>query len=77
MLALLRAAAENGKGTVAVLHQLDAAATADDVLILKGGKLVVFGPARDVMTPDTLETAFGMAFDIVDHQGRIAILPST
>lgn len=75
MLGLLRAAVELGKGAVAVLHQLDSAAIADDVLIMKGGELIAFGPARDVLTPARLETAFGMAFDIIDYEGRIAILP--
>lgn len=75
MLALLRAAATNGKAAIAVVHQLDAATLADDVLILKGGKIIAFGPARDVMTPANFEAAFGMAFDVIDHQGRIAILP--
>ena len=75
MLGLLRAAAAKGKGAVAVLHQLDAATTADDVVILKSGKLIASGPARDVLTAENLEAAFGMAFDIIGHEGRIAILP--
>ena len=75
VLTLLRAAAASGKGIVAVLHQLDAAALADDVLILKEGRIVAFGPARDVMTPSNLETAFEMAFDVIAHQQRLAILP--
>lgn len=74
MLALLRAAANAGKGAVAILHQLDAAALADDVLILKNGARIAFGPVREVMTPANLEIAFGMAFDVIAHQGRIAIL---
>jgi len=74
MLALLRAATRAGKGAVAILHQLDAAALADDVLILKNGSRIAFGPVREVMTPANLEIAFGMAFDVIAHQGRIAIL---
>lgn len=74
MLALLKAATRTGKGAVAVLHQLDAAALADDVLILKDGSRIAFGPVREVMTPANLEVAFGMAFDVIAHQGRIAIL---
>lgn len=75
MLALHRAAAKAGKGAVAVLHQLDATALADDVLILKSGTMIAFGPVRDVVTPTNLEIAFGMAFDVIAHQGRTAILP--
>ena len=75
MLKLLHAAAARGKGAVAVLHQLDAATTADDVVILKNGSLIASGPARDVLSATNLEAAFGMTFDIVDHKGRIAIFP--
>lgn len=75
MLALLGTAAASGKGIVAVLHQLDAAALADDVLILKRGKIVAFGPVREVLTPANLEIAFEMTFDVIGHHGRIAILP--
>lgn len=74
MLGLFRAAAKTGKGVIAVLHQLDAAGAADDVLILGKGKVVAFGPVREVLTPDNLEDAFGMMFDIVEHDGRLAIL---
>ncbi len=72
---LLRAAAASGKGVVAVLHQLDAAALADDILILKEGKVVALGPVRETMTAANLEIAFRMAFDVFEHQRRIAILP--
>ena len=75
MLALLRSAAKTGKGAIAVLHQLDAAASADDVLILKEGAKIACGPARDVLTPDHLEAAFGMRFAIIEHAGQIVILP--
>lgn len=74
MLALFRQAAVDGKGVLAVLHQLDAAALADDVVILAQGKLIAHGPAREVLTPTNLGQAFGMPFDIVQHGGRIAIL---
>jgi iron complex transport system ATP-binding protein len=71
VLKLLRAAAAGGKGVVVILHDLSAAAAyADDVLILKSGRLV--GTA---LTPDVLEAAYGIAFDTVEHDGRTAILP--
>lgn len=64
-----------GTGVVTALHQLDAAATADDVAILKAGKLVAFGPARTVLTAENLGNAFDMTFDVIDHNGRLVILP--
>lgn len=76
VLRLMRAAADAGKGVLVVLHQLDAAArVADDLLILKDGRTVAFGPSAVVLTPTTLEAAFNMPMDVIDLQGRTAILP--
>lgn len=76
VLRLMRAAAEAGKGVLVVLHQLDAAArVADDILLLKDGRAIAFGPCAEVLTPATLEAAFDMPMDVIDLQGRTAILP--
>ncbi len=76
VLRLMRAAADAGKGVLVVLHQLDAAARmADDLLILKDGRAIAFGPCPEVLTPATLEAAFDMPLDVITHQGRVAILP--
>ena len=76
VLRLMRAAADAGKGVLVVLHQLEAAArVADDLLILKDGRTVAFGPCAEVLTPATLEAAFNMPMDVIDLQGRTAILP--
>ena len=75
MLALLRSAAKMGKGAIAVHHQLDAATQADDVLILRDGAKIACGPARDVLTTDHLQAAFGMRFTIIEQKGRTAIVP--
>jgi iron complex transport system ATP-binding protein len=76
VLRLMRAAADAGKGVLVVLHQLDAAArVADDLLILKDGHAIAFGPCAEVLTSATLEAAFDMPLDVITHQGRVAILP--
>ena len=76
VLRLMRTAADAGKGVLIVLHQLEAAArVADDLLILKDGRTVGFGPSAEVLTPATLEAAFNMPMDVIDLQGRTAILP--
>lgn len=75
-LALFKAAAESGTGVITVLHQLDAAAAADDAVILSRGKLVAAGVASQVLNAENLDTAFGMRFEIIEHRGRIAILPT-
>jgi len=76
VLRLLRDAADKGKGVVVVLHQLSAAArVADDVLVLRDGKCLAFGPREEVLTPATLEAAFGMEMDVIAHEGRKLIVP--
>jgi iron complex transport system ATP-binding protein len=71
MLRLKAAAHDEGKGVVVVVHELSAAADiADDVLILKGGRII--GTTFDAAT---LEAAFDMSFDLVPHGNSIAVLP--
>jgi iron complex transport system ATP-binding protein len=71
MLRLKSAAHDEGKGVIAVVHELSAAADiADDVLILKDGRVV--GTA---FSAETLETAFDMPFDLIQHGNGIAVLP--
>jgi iron complex transport system ATP-binding protein len=71
MLHLKSAAHNESKGVVVVVHELSAAADiADDVLILKGGRVI--GTALDA---ETLETAFNMPFDLIPHGNSIAVLP--
>jgi iron complex transport system ATP-binding protein len=72
--ALLRiksAAHDEGKGVVVVLHELSAAAAvADDVVILRDGRLIA-----TELTTVTLEAAFDMPFDMIPHGNSMAILP--
>ena len=69
-------AAQSGKGVVVVLHQLNAAARlADDLLLLKQGRVCGFGPCSEVLTSEALMATFGMAMEIVNLDGRTAILP--
>jgi iron complex transport system ATP-binding protein len=71
MLRLKATAHDEGKGVVVVVHELSAAADiADDVLILKGGRMI--GTTFDTAT---LEAAFEMPFDLIPHGSGIAVLP--
>lgn len=66
MLDRLRDAAHQGRGVVVVLHDLNhAARIADDVMLLKDGRLLGFGSAQDVLTPALLAEAYGIAFERV------------
>ncbi len=74
MLTLFRSAARDGKGVITVLHQLDAASQADDLLILRGGTVIALGPVDETLTAENLRRAFGMEFDILDHCGRKSVI---
>ncbi len=61
----LRAIAAAGAGVVVVLHDLNQAArVADDVLLLRGGRVVGFGAAEAVLVPDTIATTYGVTTEI-------------
>jgi iron complex transport system ATP-binding protein len=71
MLRLKATAHDEGKGVVVVVHELSAAADiADDVLILKSGRVI--GTTFDSAT---LEAAFDIPFDLIPHGNGIAVLP--
>jgi iron complex transport system ATP-binding protein len=77
LLTLFRDAAASGKGVIVVLHQLNAAArVADDVLLMKRGQAIAQGSAEAALTAQSLEAAFGMAFNVHRTGNRRAILPA-
>jgi iron complex transport system ATP-binding protein len=60
---VLKACGEAGHPVVIATHRFDlAAAVAEDVWLLNAGRLVASGPAEAVMTPDRLQTVFGVPF---------------
>jgi ABC-type sugar transport system ATPase subunit len=70
--AALRAAAEAGAAVAVVTHDLDAAQTrTDHVLVLRGGRIVQEAPSRDLSRTDLLE-AMGVAVGEAAAGGRIA-----
>lgn len=73
----LRSLADQGVGVVIVLHDLiQAARAADDVLLLNQGKVVAFGPAREVLVPEPLRQAFGIQIlQVDDGEGRLLPVP--
>lgn len=63
MLARLRGLARVGGGVVVVLHDLtQALRVADDAVLLKDGRVLAEGNADDVLTPEVLLRAYGVAF---------------
>ncbi len=77
VLALLRAVAKRGKGVAIVLHQLSAAADiADDLIMMRDGKIIAAGAKIDMFTPANLRSAFDMDFDVFTHTDRLIVAPS-
>ncbi|MES2442873.1 MAG: ABC transporter ATP-binding protein [Pseudomonadota bacterium] len=66
MLDQFRRQAQAGVGVVIVLHDLiQAARAADDVVLLKAGRVVAAGPAAETLTPGPLREAFDVEVAMV------------
>jgi iron complex transport system ATP-binding protein len=76
-MACFRAAATAGAGVVLVLHDLtQAARIADHLIVMKGGGIIASGPAAQVLTPEVLQTAYGVRVHIGhDVTGAPVIAP--
>ena len=76
---LMRALAhDRGVAVVATLHDLNqCAAFADRVALLHEGRLLACGTPEEVLTPEHVETAYGIAVEIARHPktGRLWISP--
>lgn len=67
-LGAVRARVDRGDAAVVVLHDLSAAAAhADRVALLDGGRLVACGAPHEVLTAPLLSGAYGHAIEVVDH----------
>ncbi|QMU95906.1 ABC transporter ATP-binding protein [Microbacterium esteraromaticum] len=65
-LALLRRLASEGVTVVAALHDLSlAAAHADHVVVMAGGRVVCEGTPQDVLTPSLLHEVWGVHADVL------------
>jgi iron complex transport system ATP-binding protein len=65
-MAVARAAAEAGGGVLAVVHDLNLAATyADRIVLLADGRVVAAGPPWEVLTEERLEAVFGCPVVVV------------
>jgi iron complex transport system ATP-binding protein len=66
---LLRHEADGGRGVLAVLHDLNlAAAYADRLVLMAGGRVVAAGTPEEVLRPDLLESVFGIAMLVIAHE---------
>ena len=61
LMTVLKALAENGKGVVAVLHDLSLALEfADEISLIHGGKIAQYSSAEEIICSNVLESAFGV-----------------
>ncbi len=76
MLDRLRQVAREGAGVVVVLHDLvQAARAADDIVLLKDGRVIAYGPPAAVLTPELIGLVFGIAVAMVEQDGRRLPVP--
>ena len=69
--------AESGLTLVAAMHDLTLAAQyADRMVLLDAGRVVADGTPRDVLTEALIGTHYEAAIQVVDVDGRIAVVPS-
>jgi iron complex transport system ATP-binding protein len=78
VLRILRTLASEGRGVVVALHDLTLAArVADQVLLLRDGRLVATGPAETALAPNAVSAAFGIDVrQLHDPDGGPVLLPA-
>jgi len=73
---LSRLARQENLAVACVLHDLNLAAHyADEVILLKGGRLLSSGTPEVVLTGDTLRTAYGIGVSRIEGSGTFALVP--
>lgn len=78
VLRLARMHAEAGATVVVVLHDLNlAAAYADDITLLRLGRVVATGAPADVLTAERIEAVYGQPVEVLPHPrtGAPLVLP--
>jgi iron complex transport system ATP-binding protein len=78
VLATIRARAGEGEAVLVVLHDLGlAAACADRVALLAGGRIAACGPPTEVLAPDLLSDVYRHDVEVIAHPrtGELIVLP--
>lgn len=61
LMKILRALADDGKGIVAVMHDLPLALSfSDSIAVLQNGKMIYFGTPSDLIKSDVIKNVFGV-----------------
>jgi ABC-type cobalamin/Fe3+-siderophores transport system ATPase subunit len=76
MLDILRGLARTGKTVVCVLHDLNEASTyADRIVLLGEATQLADDVPRNVLTPENLKRAYGVAFERIEDGHRTRVFP--
>ncbi len=76
-LQLARTIAARGAAIGIVVHDLDAAASyADHLVLMDRGRIHRAGPVSEVCTPQVLSPVYGTPIDVFSHDGRLRIAPN-
>ena len=68
--------AESGLTLVAAMHDLTLAAQyADRMVLLDHGRVAADGPPREVLTEESIARHYGATIDLVQLDGRVAVVP--
>lgn len=61
---------------VSTMHDLTLAAQyGDHLVVLQAGRVVMSGPARQVLTGPQIERHFGARVDVIRHRGALVVVP--
>jgi iron complex transport system ATP-binding protein len=76
LLDVARATARAGSAVVVVLHDLSlAAAYADRVCLLSGGRVAADGPPQDVLTAERLTAVYEHPVSVTTVEGSLVVVP--
>lgn len=76
VLAQARHLASAGEAVVVVIHDLSvAAAYADRICVLSGGRVAADGTPAEVLDPELIGRVYEHPVDVLHHQGRLVVVP--
>lgn len=74
VMTLIRAQVDAGVGALAILHDINLAATfADRIVWMKSGQILADGPPRDTVSADTMSEIFGVDAAVTEINGARSV----
>jgi iron complex transport system ATP-binding protein len=75
-LSIVRRLMRTGKTVLLVTHHVhEIPPEIERVVLLQAGRIVADGPKRSALTSETLSRLFGIAADVVEHNGFFQAMP--